>query len=75
MTRLEGEHSAVRVMDDVDLAGAEELLGDSQGADRLDSAATGISDDVHVTKGRLRISKSFGKHTYIVNNGIFDGEN
>src|SRR5215213_4555540 len=43
----EGEHAAVSVVDEDDLAGAEQVLGDGQGADHvLGDHTAGVADDV-----------------------------
>ena len=48
----EGEHAAAGVVDEEDLLGAQQVLADRQGADRvLGDQAAGVADDVRLARG------------------------
>ena len=48
----EGEHAAAGVVDEDDLLGAQQVLADRQGADRvLGDQSAGVADDVRLTRG------------------------
>ena len=47
---LQREHTATRMFDQQDLIGAQQLLADDQGADRIPSVSSCVANDMSITQ-------------------------